>query len=59
MPDLNIRIGPGINYSKTGRCTGIGVFTITEVKKGEGSTNGWGKLKSGAGWISMDYVTAV
>ena len=59
LPDLNIRTGPGSNYSKTGRCTGVGVFTITEVKKGEGSINGWGKLKSGAGWISMDYTTAV
>lgn len=32
-----------------------GVFTITEVKSGTGSTAGWGKLKSGAGWISLDY----
>lgn len=59
LPDLNIRTGPGTNYSKTGRCTGVGIFTITEVKQGNGSTNGWGKLKSGAGWISLDYCTCV
>ena len=53
--DLNIRKGPGTNYGKTGKYTGKGVFTITEVKSGTGSTAGWGKLKSGAGWISLDY----
>lgn len=36
-----------------------GVFTITEVKSGTGSTSGWGKLKSGAGWISLDYAKRV
>lgn len=48
VPDLNIRKGPGTNYAKTGRYTGKGVFTITEVQ------NGWGRLKSGAGWISLN-----
>ena len=55
ISDLNIRKGPGTNYGKTGKYTGKGVFTITEVKAGSGSTKGWGKLKSGAGWISLDY----
>ena len=54
--DLNIRKGPGTNYGKTGKFTGKGVFTITEERAGTGSTRGWGKLKSGAGWISLDYV---
>lgn len=54
--DLNIRRGPGTNYAKTGKYTGKGVFTITEVKTGKGSTAGWGRLKSGAGWISLDYA---
>lgn len=56
---LNIRTGAGINYATTGLVTGQGVFTITEVKKGAGSENGWGKLKSGAGWISLDYATRI
>lgn len=57
--DLNIRTGPGTNYVTTGEKTGIGVFTITEVKSGKGSTAGWGKLKSGAGWISLDFATRI
>ncbi len=54
--DLNIRKGPGTNYEKTGKFTGKGVFTITEERAGTGSNRGWGKLKSGVGWISLDYV---
>lgn len=56
---LNIRKGPGTNYARTGAFTGKGVFTITEVKEGQGSDSGWGKLKSGAGWISLDYTKRV
>ena len=48
VPDLNIRKGAGTNYAATGKFTGKGTFTITEVK------NGWGKLKSGAGWIYLE-----
>ena len=59
IDDLNIRSGPGINYAPTGKKTGKGKFTITEVKTGPGSNSGWGKLKSGAGWISLDYATRV
>ena len=59
IPDLNIRTGAGTNYAKTGHCTGIGTFTIVEVKAGTGSTKGWGRLKSGAGWISLDYCTKI
>lgn len=44
IPDLNYREGPGMNYRVKGQ-TGKGVFTIVETK------NGWGKLKSGVGWI--------
>ena len=59
VTDLNIRKGPGTNYANTGKFTGVGVFTITEVKSGKGSTAGWGKLKSGAGWISLDYASKI
>ena len=55
IDDLNIRKGAGTNTAKTG----AGVFTITQVKSGNGSTLGWGKLKSGAGWISLDYCKRV
>lgn len=57
ISDLNIRKGPGTNYAKIGKFTGKGVFTIVEESTGEGSKKGWGKLKSGAGWISLDWAT--
>ena len=56
ISDLNIRKGPGMDYAKTGKFTGKGVFTIVEVKAGQDSDAGWGRLKSGAGWISLDYA---
>ena len=59
ITNLNIRIGPGINYGRTGAFTGKGTFEITEVASGEGSKSGWGKLKSGEGWISLDYTTRI
>ena len=59
ISDLNIRKGPGTNYGKTRKFTGKGVFTIVEVRSGKGSTVGWGRLKSGAGWISLDYVSRI
>ena len=59
ISDLNIRKGPGTNYATTGRFTGKGVFTIIETKQGTGSAKGWGKLKSGAGWIALDYATKI
>lgn len=59
VPDLNIRTGAGTDTAKTGKFTGVGVFTIVQVKSGSGSTLGWGKLKSGAGWISLDYCKRI
>lgn len=56
---LNIRTGPGKNYDKTGKYTGIGTFVITDVREGEGSDAGWGRLESGEGWISLEYATRV
>lgn len=58
IPDLNIRKGPGIDYSKTGKYTGIGTFTIVEEADGEGASK-WGKLKSNEGWVSLDYCIKV
>lgn len=58
ITDLNIRKGPGTDYART-QYIPVGVYTIVEVKAGKGSTAGWGRLKSGAGWISLDYATRV
>ena len=55
IANLNIRKGPGTNYGKTGQFTGKGIFTIVHESKGEGATL-WGMLKSGAGWISLDFA---
>nr|DAJ09903.1 MAG TPA: Muramidase (flagellum-specific) [Caudoviricetes sp.] len=59
ISDLNIRMGAGTNYSRTGKYTGKGIFTIMEVRGGQGSASGWGRLKSGAGWSSLDYAVRV
>ena len=59
IDDLNIRKGPGTDYGLTGKYTGKGVFTITQIKDGKGSKAGWGKLKSGAGWIALDYAKRI
>lgn len=57
--NLNIRTGAGTNYTKTGKTVIPGLYTIVEVKQGQGSKTGWGKLKSGIGWVSLDYCTKV
>lgn len=55
ISDLYIRKGPGTNYGKNGFIK-PGVYTIVEESTGKGASK-WGKLKSGAGWISLDYAT--
>ncbi len=59
VADLNIRVGPGTNYDKTEKYTGKGIFTIVEEKQGNGASKGWGKLASGAGWISLDIASKI
>ena len=56
ISDLNIRKGPGTDYDRM-QYIPVGVYTIVEVKSGKGSTAGWGRLKSGAGWVSLDFCT--
>lgn len=58
ISNLNIRKGPGTDYDRT-KFIPAGIYTITEVKSGKGSNAGWGKLKSGAGWISLDYLAKI
>jgi len=52
---LNIRKGPGTDNAVVGAIRDKGVYTIVEEASGSGATR-WGKLKSGAGWISLDYT---
>lgn len=55
---LNIRKGAGTNYGIAGVIKNGGIYTIVAESTGRGATK-WGKLKSGAGWISLDFVKKV
>lgn len=52
IKDLYIRTGPGTSYGKKGFIK-PGVYTIVATQ------NGWGKLKSGAGWIYLAYAVKI
>ena len=53
---LNIREQPSINSPVTGKITETMSLTIVDEASGTGASK-WGKLKSGAGWISLDYTS--
>lgn len=55
--DLNIRKGPGTNNARVGTIP-PGVYTIVSEATGQGATL-WGKLKSGQGWVSLDYCKKI
>ena len=50
---LNIRSGPSTSYPIVGKVKKESAYTIVEEK------NGFGKLKSGAGWLSLEYLEKV
>ena len=50
---LNVRAGAGTNYKITTQVKKNEVYTIV------GESGKWGKLKSGAGWIHLDYTKKV
>lgn len=52
---LNVRAGAGTNYKLVMTVKKGEVYTIVEETSGKGA-NKWGKLKSGAGWIALDYT---
>ena len=54
VTELRIRSGPGTDTDSKGFIA-PGVYTIVEEADGQGAKR-WGKLKSGAGWISLDYA---
>ena len=57
ISNLHIRKGAGTNTAVVGTLS-PGVYTIVAEADGKGASK-WGKLKSGAGWISLDYASAV
>lgn len=54
---LNVRKGPGTNYPVSTQVHAGEVYTIVGEKM-NGSTK-WGKLKSGAGYISLGYTKRI
>ena len=54
---LNIRKGPGTDNAIVSVIK-PGVYTIVSEATGKGATL-WGKLKSGAGWVSLDYCKKI
>ena len=55
--DLRIRKGPGTNNAIVSVIK-PGAYTIVSEATGEGATL-WGKLKSGVGWVSLDYCKKI
>ena len=55
---LNIRADAGTEYKITGQIKDGGMYTIVAEKDGNGASK-WGKLKSGAGWIALDYTERI
>ena len=47
---LNVRSGPGTSHSISGSVKKGDVYTVTEIR------DGFGKLKSGAGWIALKHT---
>lgn len=50
---LNVRAGAGTSYKINTTVKKNQIYTIVEEK------DGWGRLKSGAGWISLKYTTKI
>ena len=55
--DLRIRKGPSTDNAIVSVIK-PGVYTIVSEATGKGATL-WGKLKSGAGWVSLDYCKKI
>jgi hypothetical protein len=55
---LNYRSGAGVNFPVKGTVKKGGVYTVVAESGGAGA-NKWGALKSGAGWISLDYAQKI
>ena len=55
---LNIRKGPGTHTDVVGEVHRGDAYTIVQESTGPGASK-WGKLKSGAGWVSLDWTERV
>jgi uncharacterized protein YgiM (DUF1202 family) len=50
---LNVRSGPGTDNKIVGMIKKGSTYKLLEIK------DGWGKIASPAGWISLSYVIAI
>ena len=50
---LNVRAGAGTGYKINTQVKRHGLYTIVA------ESGVWGKLKSGAGWINLDYTQKI
>ena len=50
---LNVRAGAGTNYKVNTQVKKHQLYTIIDEK------DGWGKLKNGSGWISLEFTQKV
>ena len=57
LENVFLRKGPGLSYARNGVLP-KGVYTIVAHGYGQGASL-WGKLKSGAGWVSLDSVAVL
>ena len=59
ISNLNIRMGPGIQYKTTGIFVKPGIHHLDKKEEGLGSEKGWGRLKNTSFWISLDFCREV
>ena len=50
---LNVRSGPSIEESVVGMVRKNATYKLLEIK------DGWGRIASPAGWVSLSYVIAI
>jgi N-acetylmuramoyl-L-alanine amidase len=50
---LNVRSGPSIESSVVGMIRKDATYKLLEIK------DGWGRIASPAGWVSLSYVIAI
>lgn len=56
---LNVRTGAGMDFPIVKQLKPNNVITIVEESADKDSKKGWGRLKSGEGWVNLDFTEPV